>query len=67
MKIPADGHYVVYARWSAARGNNPAARFRVEIASGPRKIEVNQRKASGVWVRFGAYEMEAGDRCSSTC
>ncbi len=62
VKIPADGHYAVYARWPAARGNNPAARFRVETASGLRRVEVNQRKAGGMWVRLGAYEMEAGNR-----
>ena len=62
VEIPADGHYAVYARWSAAKGNNPAARFRVETASGIGRVEVNQRKYGGMWVRLGAYEMEAGNR-----
>jgi cell wall-associated NlpC family hydrolase len=64
LKIPAAGHYTLYARWTAARGNNPATRFWVSTASGPKKVEVNQRKDGGTWVRLGAYEMEAGDRSS---
>ncbi len=64
VKIPASGHYAVYARWPAAKGNNPAVRFLVDTASGLRKVEVNQRKAGDVWVRLGAYEMEAGRRRS---
>lgn len=64
VKIPTAGHYTVYARWPAAGGNNPAARFRVSTASGLKKAEVDQRTDGGVWVRLGAYEMEAGNRYS---
>ena len=64
VKIPATGHYAVYARWTASGDNNPAARFRIETASGFRKVEANQRESGGMWVRLGAYEMEAGDRRS---
>lgn len=64
VRIPTAGHYTVYARWPAARDNNPATRFRINTASGLKKAEVNQRRDGGMWVRLGAYEMKAGDRYS---
>jgi cell wall-associated NlpC family hydrolase len=64
VKIPTAGYYTIYARWPAAKGNNPAARFQISTASGLEEAEVNQRKDGGMWVRLGAYEMEAGHRYS---
>jgi len=64
VRIPTDGFYTVYARWPAAKGNNPAAHFQISAASGVRKATVNQRKDGGVWVRLGAYKMNAGNRFS---
>lgn len=62
VKIPTTGYYTVYARWPAAKGNNPATRFRISTASGLKKVKVNQRKDGGMWVRLGAYQMKAGNR-----
>jgi cell wall-associated NlpC family hydrolase len=64
VRIPEDGFYAVYARWPQAKGNNPKTRFQVSTASGVRKTEVNQRRDGGVWVRLGAYKMDAGNRYS---
>jgi hypothetical protein len=64
VKIPTAGYYTVYARWPAAKDNNPATRFQISTASGLEKTRANQRKDGGVWVRLGAYEMEAGNRYS---
>ena len=64
VMIPTEGYYTVYARWPAARINNPETRFRVSTASGLEKAEVNQRRDGGVWVRLGAYEMKEGNRYS---
>jgi hypothetical protein len=62
VKIPATDHYTVYARWPAAKGNNAATRFGVNTGSGIEWIKVDQRKDGGMWVRLGAYKMEAGNR-----
>ncbi len=62
VEIPATDHYTVYARWPAAEGNNDATRFGVSTTSGIEWIKVDQRIDGGVWVRLGAYEMEAGNR-----
>jgi cell wall-associated NlpC family hydrolase len=62
VDVPESGQYTVYARWPAAEGNAVAARFGVSTASGTEWTEVDQRKDGGMWVRLGAYEMEAGDR-----
>lgn len=59
--VPESGLYTVYARWPAAEGNATAARFGVSGASGTEWTEVDQRKDGGMWVRLGAYDMEAGD------
>ena len=64
VRIPSSGFYTVYARWPAAKGNNPKARFRISTASGLRNVEVDQRRDSGTWVRLGAYRMEESDRYS---
>ena len=64
VRIPTDGFYTVYARWPAAKGNNPATSFQISTASGVRKDKVNQRRDGGVWVRLGAYKMNAGNRFS---
>jgi cell wall-associated NlpC family hydrolase len=64
VKIPTAGYYTVYARWPAAKGNNPKARFHISTASGLKKAEVNQRKDGGTWVRLGAYKMNEGNRYS---
>jgi len=64
VRIPTAGFYTVYARWPAAKGNNPATRFQISTASGLRKVKVNQRKDGGVWMRLGAYKMNAGNRYS---
>jgi hypothetical protein len=61
VKIPATGHYTVYARWPAAKRNNAATRFGVSTTSGIEWVKVDQRKDGGMWVRLGAYEMEAGN------
>jgi cell wall-associated NlpC family hydrolase len=61
VKIPATDHYTVYARWPAAKRNNAATRFGVSTTSGIKWIKVNQREDGGMWVRLGAYEMEAGN------
>jgi cell wall-associated NlpC family hydrolase len=62
VRIPATDYYTVYARWPAARGNNEATRFGIITSSGTRWTEVDQRRDGGMWVRLGAYEMEAGYR-----
>lgn len=62
VDVPESGLYTVYARWPAAEGNTAAARFGVGTASGTEWTEVDQREDGGMWVRLGAYEMEAGDR-----
>jgi len=62
VKIPATDYYTVYARWPAAKGNNAATRFGVSTPSGIEWIKVDQRRDGGMWVRLGAYRMEAGDR-----
>jgi hypothetical protein len=62
VEIPATDRYTVYARWPAAKRNNAATRFGVSTTSGIEWIKVDQRKDGGMWVRLGAYEMEAGER-----
>src|SRR5215212_7910895 len=57
VRIPTDGFYTVYARWPAAKGNNPKTRFQISTASGLKKVKVNQRRDGGVWMRLGAYKM----------
>jgi cell wall-associated NlpC family hydrolase len=64
VRIPTDGFYTVYARWPAAKGNNPKTRFKISTASGVKKVKVNQRRDGGVWMRLGAYKMNAGNRYS---
>jgi cell wall-associated NlpC family hydrolase len=64
VRIPTDGFYTVYARWPAAKGNNPKTRFKISTASGLKKVKVNQRRDGGVWMRLGAYKMNAGNRYS---
>jgi cell wall-associated NlpC family hydrolase len=61
VEIPATGTYSVYARWPARESNSATARLGVSTTSGIRWTEVDQRKDGGMWVRLGAYEMEAGD------
>jgi hypothetical protein len=61
VEIPATDHYTVYARWPAAEGNNPATRFGVSTTSGIEWLKIDQRRDGGMWVRLGAYEMEAGN------
>jgi NlpC/P60 family protein len=60
--IPATDYYTVYARWPALKGNNAATRFGVSTPSGIEWIKADQRRDGGMWVRLGAYKMEAGDR-----
>ncbi|MEJ7815183.1 MAG: NlpC/P60 family protein [Rubrobacter sp.] len=64
VRIPTDGFYTVYARWPAAKGNNPETRFQISTTSGLKKAKVNQRRDGGVWMRLGAYKMNAGNRYS---
>jgi cell wall-associated NlpC family hydrolase len=64
VRIPTDGFYTVYARWPAAKGNNPKTRFQISTASGLKKVRVNQRRDGGVWMRLGAYKMNVGNRYS---
>jgi cell wall-associated NlpC family hydrolase len=64
VRIPTDGFYTVYARWPAAEGNNPKTRFKISTASGLKKVKVNQRRDGGVWMRLGAFKMNAGNRYS---
>jgi cell wall-associated NlpC family hydrolase len=64
VRIPTEGFYTVYARWPAAEGNNPKTRFQISTASGLKKVKVNQRRDGGVWMRLGAYKMNAGNRYS---
>ncbi len=61
VNIPATGYYTVYAWWPAQKGNNYATRFGITTTSGTVWTEVNQQLEGGMWVRLGAYEMEAGD------
>jgi hypothetical protein len=60
--IPATDYYIVYARWPTLKGNNAATRFGVSTTSGIEWIKVDQRRDGGMWVRLGAYKMEAGNR-----
>jgi len=64
VRIPTDGFYTIYARWPSADGNNPKTSFQISTASGVRRIEVNQRRDGGVWVRLGAFKMDAANRYS---
>ncbi len=61
VELPATDHYTVYARWPDLKGNNAATRFGVSTTSGIEWIKVDQRRDGGMWVRLGAYELEAGD------
>lgn len=61
VEIPETGSYSIYARWPAQTRNSAATRIGISGASGVRWTEVNQQKDGGMWVRLGAYEMEAGD------
>jgi cell wall-associated NlpC family hydrolase len=61
VDLPATDYYTVYARWPALKKNNPATRFGVSTPSGIEWTKVDQRRDGGMWVRLGAYEMEAGD------
>ena len=61
VEIPATGSYSVYARWPARAENGTAVRFGVSTVSGVKWTEVDQQKDGGLWVRIGAYELEAGD------
>lgn len=62
VDVPTTDHYTVYARWPDREGNNPATRFGVSTTSGIKWLKVDQRRDGGMWVRLGAYEMEAGER-----
>jgi cell wall-associated NlpC family hydrolase len=62
VNIPATDYYTVYARWPALKGNNVATRFGVSTPSGIEWIKVNQLRDGGMWVRLGAYMMEADNR-----
>jgi cell wall-associated NlpC family hydrolase len=64
VRIPTTSFYTVYARWPAAKGNNPKTRFKVSTPSGLKIVEVDQRRDSGTWVRLGAFRMEESDRYS---
>ena len=61
VEVPATGLYSVYVRWPARAENNAASRFGVSTASGVQWSEVDQQRDGGMWVKLGAYEMEAGD------
>lgn len=61
VEVPETGSYSVYARWPARAENGTAIRFGVNTVSGVRWTEVDQQKDGGMWVRLGAYELEAGD------
>jgi hypothetical protein len=60
--IPATDYYTVYARWPNLKGNNAATLFGVSTATGIEWIKVDQRRDGGMWVKLGAYKMEAGNR-----
>jgi cell wall-associated NlpC family hydrolase len=62
VEIPATDHYTVYARWPAAKRNNAATLVGIGTTSGIEWVKVDQRRDGGIWVRLGAYEMEAGNR-----
>ena len=62
VEIPTTDHYTVYARWPDLEGNNRATRFGVSTTSGIKWLKVDQRRDGDMWVRLGAYEMEAGER-----
>ena len=61
VDVPKSGQYTIYARWPAAEGNAAAARFGVSTARGTEWTEVDQRRDGGMWVRLGAYDLEAGE------
>ena len=64
VEVPATGSYSLYARWPARAENSAATRFGIGTASGIQWTRVDQQKDGGIWVRLGAYRMEAGDRYS---
>jgi cell wall-associated NlpC family hydrolase len=64
VRIPKSGFYTVYARWPAAKGNNPRTRFKISTPTGLKNVEVDQRRDGGTWVRLGAFRMEESDRYS---
>ena len=61
LRVPATGHYTLYAWWPTHEGASTAASFGVSTASGVQWTEVNQQEVGGMWVRLGSYEMEADD------
>ena len=63
VRIPTDGFYRLRPL-ACRKGNNPKTRFQISTASGLKKVKVNQRRDGGVWMRLGAYKMNAGNRYS---
>jgi cell wall-associated NlpC family hydrolase len=61
VKIPETGYYTVYARWPAQQTNNTATRFGISTTSGIQWVEEDQQRDGNMWIRLGAFEMEAGD------
>ena len=62
VRTPTRARYLVYARWPAASGYNPATPFVIVSTSGTRRIRVDQGRAGGVWTYLGYYMLAPGDR-----
>ena len=62
VRTPTNARYLVYARWPAASGYNPATGYVVVTTSGTRRVRVDQRLDGGVWTYLGYYKLASGDR-----
>jgi cell wall-associated NlpC family hydrolase len=61
VEIPETGYYTVYARWPARQTNSTATRFGISTTSGIQWVEEDQQRDGNMWIRLGAFEMQAGD------
>ena len=64
VEIPETGYYTVYARWPARQTNSTATRFGISTTSGIEWVQEDQQRDGGMWIRLGAFELEAGDNYS---
>ena len=58
--LPSTGIYAVYAWWNTRGTRYAAVPFFIEHAADTTRVEVDQRRNGGQWVRLGTYHFEAG-------
>ncbi len=66
IAVPADGHYTVYARWTAHPNRASDATYRVAHAEGEAAVSVNQRENGAAWQALGRYAFSAQDGATVT-